>query len=91
MPESRARKTKSTEPLKPTVIGGGEEEQDNPTWYKAVMFGLMLVGLVYILIFYISSARYPLGVAAPIDLGNWNILVGFGIAMIGFAMTTKWK
>ncbi|MSY66603.1 MAG: hypothetical protein F2660_06110, partial [Actinobacteria bacterium] len=22
---------------------------------------------------------------------NWNILIGFGIAMIGFAMTTRWK
>jgi hypothetical protein len=55
------------------------------------MFGFMLFGLAWILIFYISSARYPLGAATPIDLSNWNILVGFGIAMIGFAMTTKWK
>jgi len=90
MPESRSRKPKKTESLQPSIIGG-EEEQENPSWYKAVMFGLMLLGLVYILVFYISSARYPLGVAAPIDLGNWNILVGFGIAMIGFAMTTRWK
>ena len=90
MPESRSRKTKKSEPLQPTIVGR-EEEEENPVWYKAVMFGLMIIGLVYILSFYISSARYPLGVSAPIDLGNWNILVGFGIAMIGFAMTTKWK
>ena len=90
MPESRSRKTKKSEPLQPTIVGR-EEEEENPVWYKAVMFGLMIIGLVYILIFYISSARYPLCVSAPIDLGNWNILVGFGIAMIGFAMTTKWK
>jgi hypothetical protein len=90
MPESRSRKNKKSEPLEPTIVGM-EDEQENPAWYKAVMFGLMLVGLIYILIFYISSARYPLGVATPIDLGNWNILVGFGIAMVGFAMTTKWK
>jgi hypothetical protein len=90
MPESRSRKTKKSETLKPAVLGQ-EDQGSNPVWYTAVMFGLMLLGLLYILVFYISSAQYPLGIAAPIDLGNWNILVGFGIAMIGFAMTTRWK
>ncbi len=55
------------------------------------MFGFMIAGLIWILTFYISSARYPLGSAAFLDLGNWNILIGFGIAMVGFVMTTKWK
>ena len=88
MSESRSDKKKSSKPIKPQVVG---EEEENPTWYKATMFGFMLAGLIWILVFYISSARYPLGVATPIDLGNWNILVGFGIAMIGFSMTTRWK
>ena len=69
----------------------GEDEAENPTWYKVTMFGFMVVGLIWILTFYISSARYPLGSATPIDLSNWNILIGFGIAMVGFVMTTKWK
>jgi len=55
------------------------------------MFGFMVFGLLWILTFYISSARYPLGSATPIDLSNWNILIGFGIAMVGFVMTTRWK
>ena len=55
------------------------------------MFGFMIAGLIWILTYYISSARYPLGSAAFIDLSNWNILIGFGIAMVGFVMTTKWK
>jgi uncharacterized membrane protein len=90
MPESRSRrKANSVEPLKPVV--SGDAEADNPTWYKAVMFGFMVFGLIWILTFYISSARWPLGSASPIDLSNWNILIGFGFAMIGFVMTTKWK
>jgi len=89
MSESRSdNKKKSSKPIKPKIVG---EEDENPRWYKATMFGFMLAGLIWILTFYISSARYPLGVATPIDLGNWNILVGFGIAMIGFSMTTRWK
>ena len=89
MPESSRRKPK-TEAARPAVVTNSEEAE-NPTWYKATMFGFMIVGLVWILTFYISSARYPLGSAAFLDLGNWNILIGFGIAMVGFVMTTKWK
>lgn len=90
MPESRSRrKDNSVEPLKPVIAKDAETE--NPIWYKAVMFGFMVFGLIWILTFYISSARWPLGSASPIDLANWNILIGFGIAMIGFVMTTKWK
>ena len=90
MPESSSRKkTKSETPQRPTIVG--QEEAENPVWYKAVMFGFMIFGLVWILTFYISSARYPLGSASPIDLSNWNILIGFGIAMVGFVMTTRWK
>lgn len=90
MPESTSRrKPKSQAPARPVVLG--EDEAENPTWYKVTMFGFMVVGLIWILTFYISSARYPLGSATPLDLSNWNILIGFGIAMVGFVMTTKWK
>lgn len=77
--------------LKPEIISDSEHDP-NPLWFKIVMFGFMILGLAWILVFYISSARYPLGVAVPgLNIGNWNILVGFGIAMIGFMMTTRWK
>lgn len=68
-----------------------DEADENPTWYKILMFGSMLIGLAWILVFYISSARFPLGSSTGINIGNWNILVGFGIAMVGFIMTTRWK
>ena len=91
MPESSSRRktTKKESPVRPAIVS--EEQEENPTWYKATMFGFMIVGLLWILTFYISSARFPLGSATPIDLSNWNILIGFGIAMVGFVMTTKWK
>lgn len=91
MPESTSRRkpAQKKEPVRPAIVG--EEQEENPTWYKITMFGLMIVGLLWILVFYISSAQYPLGSASFLDLSNWNILIGFGIAMIGFVMTTKWK
>ena len=62
------------------------KDAPNPVWFKPLMFGFMLLGLAWIIVFYISQAT--LTVAA---LGQWNILVGFGIAFIGFLMTTKWR
>ncbi len=91
MPESTSRRkpAQQKETVRPAIVG--DEQGENPTWYKVTMFGLMIVGLLWILVFYISSAQYPLGSASFLDLSNWNILIGFGIAMIGFVMTTKWK
>jgi len=68
-------------------------DEPNPAWYKPVMFGFMLLGLIWILTYYISGAQYPLGAALSgvWNLGAGNILIGFGIAMVGFIMTTRWK
>ena len=62
------------------------EEAPNPVWFKPVMFGFMLLGLIWIIVFYVSQSQYPIPA-----LGAWNILVGFGIAFIGFLMTTRWR
>ena len=47
---------------------------------------LMIVGLLWIVVFYISSAAYPIP-----QLGQWNLAVGGGIAFIGFLMTMRWR
>jgi hypothetical protein len=58
----------------------------NPVWFKPVMFGFMLLGLVWIIVFYVSGSTLPIPA-----LKSWNILVGFGIMFIGFLMTTRWR
>ncbi len=68
------------------------DDLPNPVWFKPVMFGFMLVGLIWILLYYISGAQLPLGGAvASLNIGNANILVGFGIFIVGFIMATRWK
>lgn len=57
-----------------------------PTWYKVIMFGLMILGLAWIIVWYLSEGRLPLQA-----LGGWNIMVGFVIALAGFVMTTRWQ
>lgn len=58
----------------------------NPLWFKPVMFSFMLLGLIWIIVFYISQGSLPIP-----SLEAWNILIGFGIAFIGFLMTTRWR
>ena len=58
----------------------------NPVWFKPLMFGFLLLGLLWILVYYLSSGRIPVPA-----LGDWNLLVGIGIAMVGFLMMTNWK
>lgn len=60
----------------------------NPVWFKPVMFGFMLLGLLWIVVYYITSSTLSLPVPA---LGQNNIFVGFGIMFIGFLMTTRWR
>lgn len=61
-------------------------EGANPVWFKPLMFGFLLLGLLWIIVYYLSAGRFPIQ-----ELQSWNILVGFGIAFIGFLMTTNWK
>ena len=83
MPESKSRK-------KPTAATPASKASSapkpNPVWYKPVMFGLMILGLLWIIVFYISQGKFPVPA-----LGAANILVGFGVAIVGFLMTTRWR
>lgn len=58
----------------------------NPVWFKPIMFGFMLVGLVWILTYYVSAGLFPIA-----TLGAVNIVIGFGLMFVGFLMTTRWR
>ena len=84
MPESRTRRRDRRN--KPAGTPPAEGHKPLPVWYKPVMFGLMILGLLWIIVYYISQGLLPLVVA-----GGWNIVIGFGLAMVGFFMTTRWR
>lgn len=50
------------------------------------MLGLFGIGLIWIVIYYVSSADYPVPA-----FGNYNLLVGFGFITGGFIAATKWQ
>lgn len=67
---------------------GSGEEAPNPVWFKPVMFGFMLLGLVWIVLYYVTASTLALPIP---QLGQNNIFVGFGLILIGFLMTTRWR
>ena len=81
MPESKPRKKTAS-----TAQQASQTYKPNPVWFKPVMFGLMIIGLFWIITFYISEGRFPVQAWE-----SWNIVAGFGIAIIGFLMTTRWR
>jgi len=92
LPKKRSLKLPKRKPkIEKLAKSRNSEDALNPVWFKPVMFGFMIVGLFWIITYYVTSAQFPLGAATPLNLSNWNILIGFGIAMVGFMMSTRWK
>ena len=67
-------------------------------WYQAVMFGFMLVGLAWLLVYYIGASSVNSGLGQEgkalhwmYELGSWNLLIGFGLGVVGLLMTMGWR
>lgn len=82
----------STDAISGKVPRGGRDDSiakappPNPTWFVPVMLGLMIVGLIWVVVYYLSAGQLP--VAA---WHNWNLLIGFVFIIAGFLMTTRWR
>jgi VIT1/CCC1 family predicted Fe2+/Mn2+ transporter len=49
------------------------------------MLGLMILGLVWIVVTYLSQSQYPIP-----GIEQWNLAIGAALIIAGFAMTTRW-
>lgn len=98
MPESKPPK-KAGEPQTPNASGKGSQKPvkvkvkkpqtaGNPRWLVPTMLTLFIVGVLWVVTFYLTSG----GARLPIPpLGQWNIAVGFALILVGFGLSTRWK
>ncbi len=91
MPKSRVRKkTVYTPPsnVMPAASTVAKRKGPSPTWYPFVMVALMLLGLAYIVVYYIANERVPV----MKDIGAaWNFAIGFGLMVLGLGMAVRWR
>lgn len=90
MPESKGRKKKSDAAYVPEMPKGERKvaKLGSPAWLAPVMVACFVIGLLYIVIFYIAGSSVPV----MRDLSALvNVAIGFGFIIVGFALSTKWQ
>ncbi len=84
MPESKGRK-KATYTPPPRASRGN---QPSGRLYVWIMVAAFVIGLAWIVTFYVSGSNYPI----PLDSHQyWNLVIGFAIVLTGFVMATRWR
>jgi hypothetical protein len=100
MPKSKVRKkslyTVPTNYAGPTnypgpanQLGGVKVRVAGPShpFYVAVMLGLMVLGLLWLVVNYLAVDKIPV----LSGLGNWNFAIGFALMISGLLMTMGWR
>lgn len=79
MPESKRRKPKNRPQSKKALEAAAKAKDPSPTWYVAVMAGLMVVGVLLVLARFIFQWE------------QFTLLIGLGAIAAGFLMTTNYR
>lgn len=84
MPESKVRKKAAYTPppdkKQPIKLDTGNRV------VLPLMVGCFLLGLLWIVVYYLSNMTYPVSA-----LHGWNMAVGFGLIIAGFIASMRWK
>ena len=90
MPKSKVRKKSVYTPpegVLPSSAARAKAAEPSPRWYAAVMVGLMLIGLLWIVVYYVAGDR----IGFMVSLGAWNFAIGFGAMVAGLIMSMRWR
>jgi hypothetical protein len=92
VPKSKVRKKDPAVPmaLRTEAVKGGRPARalaPSPTWYPIVMAIILVIGLAYLVAYYLASDD----ISFMNHLGAWNFAVGFGILVAGLIMAVRWR
>lgn len=91
MPKSKVRK-KNDAPLRAEALRANTRQlAPSPAWYPIVMATVMLLGLAYMVVYYLTSSGTSPHVPVMADLHSWNFAIGFGVMLVGLVMAVKWR
>lgn len=86
-PKARSRKAKADQAASRAAQRKGDApvHVGSPRWLVPTALTLLIVGVLYMVVYYITNATLPL------PIGDWNLAVGLGIILTGGALLTGWK
>ncbi len=89
MPKSKVRKKSSYAAPVTAASGptGAKQLKPSPTWYPITMVVLLVIGLAYIVVYYMAGEHVPV----MRDIGSWNFGVGFVFLIAGLVMAVRWR
>jgi len=91
VPKSKVRKksayTPPQEVLEARAGRAARAARPSPRWYAPLMVALMVLGLLWIVVYYVAGDRIPF----MTSLGPWNFAIGFGAMIIGLVMSMRWR
>ena len=91
MPKSKVRK-KADAPLRTESLAPPTKVlAPSPTWYPVVMGVVLLLGLAYLVVYYLTNSGTDPEIPLMSSLHAWNFAVGFGVMLLGLVMAVRWR
>ncbi|MEU2347698.1 cell division protein CrgA [Modestobacter sp. NPDC049651] len=90
MPKSKVRKKSVYTPpegVLPSRAARARAAEPSPRWYAVLMVALMVLGLAWIVVYYVAGDR----IGFFDSLGPWNFAIGFGAMVAGLVMSMRWR
>ena len=91
MPKSKVRKKPTSTPRTPTGGPAARGLAPSPPWYPIVMAAVLLLGLAYMVVYYLTSSGTSPHVPIMAGLHAWNFAIGFGVMLLGLVMAVRWR
>jgi hypothetical protein len=90
LPKSKVRKKSVYTPPEGTLQSRAAQARvarPSPRWYAPLMVALMVIGLLWIVVYYVAGDRIPF----MVSLSAWNFAIGFGAMVAGLVMSMRWR
>jgi hypothetical protein len=86
VPKSKVRKKAVYTPPAEIRQPAYARKRPSPQWVPILAVTLLVVGVAWLVVYYLSQSAYPIGA-----ISYWNLVVGFGMLIGALAVLTQWR
>jgi hypothetical protein len=91
VPKSKVRKKPDAPMRSQTLTPPSKALAPSPAWYPILMAVVLLLGLAYLVTYYLTQSGTDPNIPVMGDIGAWNFAVGFGVMLLGLVMAVRWR